>query len=100
MGGKLGHVQTHDDDGVDVRTVMIESPATGTDADADAAEVLAQQAAIAQIGQLALGERSLETLLVEACALVGDVLGAEFVSVSELAHDHSGARVVAGIGWP
>jgi PAS domain S-box-containing protein len=67
--------------------------------DAASAEVLAQQAAIAQIGQLALGERTLEALLDDACVLVGSVLGTEFASVAELDPDRGTARIVAGIGW-
>ncbi|HEY7024732.1 MAG TPA: ATP-binding protein [Candidatus Limnocylindrales bacterium] len=67
--------------------------------DAAAAEVLAQQAAIAQIGQRALEERSLPVLLDEACSLVSSVLGAEYVSISELAPDRKSAKIIAGIGW-
>jgi PAS domain S-box-containing protein len=73
---------------------------TADDGDAAAAEVLAQQAAIAQIGQLALGERSLDALLDDACALVASILGTEFVSVAQLAADGTQARIVAGVGWP
>jgi PAS domain S-box-containing protein len=80
-----------------VETAPIETLAHADNA--EAAEVLAQQAAIAQIGQRALEERSLPTLLAEACALVSHVLGAEFVSISELSPDGESARIIAGVGW-
>jgi len=63
------------------------------------ARVVEQQAAIAQIGQAALGSASLEDLFGEACALVGRVLEAELVSVLELAADGGTLKVIAGNGW-
>jgi len=64
-----------------------------------AAQIVAQQAAIAQIGQSALSHQSLDELLVEASALVGRVLGTDLVSVLELLPDGSGLKVVTGLGW-
>jgi len=78
-------------------TAPIEAP-VHTD-DPAAAEVLAQQAAIAQIGQRALEEWSLPTLFAEACALVSSVLGTEYVSIAELAPDGQSVRIVSGVGW-
>jgi PAS domain S-box-containing protein len=67
---------------------------------ADAAGYLvAQQAAIAQIGQRALEQQSLDALLDEACVLVGAVLETEFVSIAELSADRRTVRIVAGVGW-
>jgi PAS domain S-box-containing protein len=64
-----------------------------------AGRVVAQQAAIAQIGQSALGETSIEALYAEACSVAGRILEAEFVSVLEVAPDGRGLKVVAGTGW-
>jgi PAS domain S-box-containing protein len=61
--------------------------------------IVAQQAAIAHIGQSALSHESLDELLVEASELVGRVLGTDLVSVLELLPDGSGLKVVTGLGW-
>ncbi len=61
--------------------------------------LLAQQEAIAQIGQRALEGESLSVLMAEACELVRTALGAEFVSVLELEEDGKQLRVEAGVGW-
>ncbi len=61
--------------------------------------LLAQQAAIAGIGQRALEGESLSVLMAEACELVRTALGAEFVSVLELEEDGKQLRVEAGVGW-
>ena len=63
------------------------------------AQIVAQQEAIAQIGQSALSHELLGELLVEASALVGRVLGTDLVSVLELLPDGSGLKVVTGLGW-
>ena len=63
------------------------------------AQILAQQAAVAAIGQRALGEQRLEVLLAETTALVGRVLQTELVDVLELAADGQSLRIVAGTGW-
>jgi signal transduction histidine kinase len=60
--------------------------------------IVAQQAAIAHIGQRALEEDSLETLLDEAVQLVARVLDAELVSIAELLPDRS-LKLIAGFGW-
>jgi PAS domain S-box-containing protein len=61
--------------------------------------IVAQQAAIAHIGQSALAHESLDALLAEASELVGRVLGTDLVSVLELLPDKSGLKVVTGLGW-
>ena len=76
------------------------------------AQIVAQQAAIAQIGQRALEERSLERLLSESCEQLARVLDAELTSVAELSADASPvdvperewrrmmiATTVSQIGW-
>jgi PAS domain S-box-containing protein len=63
------------------------------------AQILAQQAAVAAIGQRALSEHRLEVLLAETTALVGRVLQTELVDVLELAPDRQSLKIVAGIGW-
>lgn len=60
---------------------------------------MAQQAAIAHIGQVALGHLSVEELFAEAAGLVSRVLESEPVSLLELAPDRESLRVVAGVGW-
>ena len=62
-------------------------------------DVLAQQAAIAEIGQHALHNAALEELLNEACQRVRDVLRASIVSITELEPDKQSLRVVAGVGY-
>lgn len=81
-------------------------PAARPDFDAPAAlgrsavsQILAQQAAIAEISQHALGERRLEVLLSDTCAMVARILGTELVSVLELSADTRSLKVVAGVGW-
>ena len=64
-----------------------------------AGQVVAQQAAIAHIGQVALGHQSVEELFAESCAMVSRVLATEPISLLELAPDRQSLRVVAGVGW-
>ena len=66
---------------------------------APAAQILAQQAAIAQIGQRALEELSLAELLTETCQLVRQVLEARLVSITRLSDDRTQLTIVAGEGW-
>src|SRR5262245_49491477 len=63
------------------------------------AQIVAQQAAIAQIGQRALEERSLERLLSESCEQLARVLDAELTSVAALSRDGQSLRIVNGTGW-
>src|SRR5215468_7145207 len=62
-------------------------------------QIVAQQAAIAHIGQSALGSESLTELFDEACSLAARVLETEMVSILELLPDRTQAKVVAGVGW-
>jgi PAS domain S-box-containing protein len=62
-------------------------------------QVLAQQAAVAEMAQRALDERNLSALLDETCVLVRRVLGTELVDVLELQPGGDVLRVVAGVGW-
>jgi PAS domain S-box-containing protein len=86
-------------------------PATDTHARRGAAEgarargrsalsqILAQQAAIAELSQHALGEPDRDALLSAASAMVSRILGTELVSVLELSADGKSLKVVAGVGW-
>jgi PAS domain S-box-containing protein len=65
----------------------------------ESVQIVAQQAAIAQIGQSALVHASLDELFDEACALISRVLETELVSVVELLPGDGGLKVVAGVGW-
>ena len=50
-------------------------------------QLVAQQATLAHIGQLALSNRSLGDVFKDACALVGQVLDTELVALLELSAD-------------
>jgi PAS domain S-box-containing protein len=63
------------------------------------AQIVAQQAAIAQLGQAALAPPSLEALFSEACTLISRVLETELVDLLELAPDGRSLKIVAGVGW-
>ncbi|MBV9255127.1 MAG: EAL domain-containing protein [Actinobacteria bacterium] len=56
-----------------------------------------QQAAVARIGQRALSEVDMATLMQEACALVAEVLGVEMTKFFELEEGRMCLR--AGVGW-
>jgi PAS domain S-box-containing protein len=58
-----------------------------------------QQAAVAEIGRLALSNRNLATLMDETAARVAETLGVEFCKILELLPDGSGLRLRAGVGW-
>jgi PAS domain S-box-containing protein len=62
-------------------------------------QVLAQQAAVADVAQRALEAHHLPGLLAEACAIVARTLSTELVDVLELSEDAQSLRVVAGVGW-
>ncbi|HSH22373.1 MAG TPA: ATP-binding protein [Candidatus Caenarcaniphilales bacterium] len=81
-------------------TTLSEQPvAESVDDRSGVEQILAQQAAVATIGQRALSETRFDRLLAEAAALVAEVLGTELVSVMELAPDGHSLRLIAGIGW-
>ncbi len=58
-----------------------------------------QQTAIAKLGQGALSELELSTLLDEAVAIVAQTLEAEYVKVLELLPDRQELLLCAGVGW-
>lgn len=62
-------------------------------------QLVAQQATLAHIGQLALSNRSLDDLFKDACALVGQVLDTELVALLELSADGHTLHLVEGVGW-
>jgi GAF domain-containing protein len=61
---------------------------------------LAQQQAVARIGQLALTNVTLQELLDEACRVVATELRADFAGILELVPDRSAFVIQAGVGWP
>jgi PAS domain S-box-containing protein len=58
-----------------------------------------QQAAVVQIGQLALSGRELAGLFEDCCALVARTLGVEFCKILELAPAGETLLLRAGVGW-
>jgi PAS domain S-box-containing protein len=58
-----------------------------------------QQAAVAALGQLALSEVALDTLLDVAVNRVAETLGVELAKVLELDGERSSLRLRAGVGW-
>ncbi len=62
-------------------------------------QILAQQAAIAELSQRALGERQLDVLLNDVCSVVARILETELVDVLELTPGRRSLRIVAGVGW-
>ena len=62
--------------------------------------VARQQAAVAELGQRALGGLVLEELVDEAVAVTARELDAELVSLLELTGDGRGLLIRAGHGWP
>jgi two-component system cell cycle sensor histidine kinase/response regulator CckA len=60
---------------------------------------LAQQQAVARIGQLALTKAPLQDVLDEACRVVAVELNADFAGVLELLPDGSAFVIQAGVGW-
>jgi PAS domain S-box-containing protein len=58
-----------------------------------------EQAAVARIGQLALGGRDLAELFDEACSLVARTLGVELCKVLELLPGGQALHLRSGVGW-
>jgi len=56
-----------------------------------------QQAAVARLGQRALSEVDMVTLMQEACTIVAEVLGVEMTKFFEL--DEGEMLLLAGVGW-
>jgi signal transduction histidine kinase len=64
------------------------------------AELLRQQAVLAQFGEFALRSDDLDDILHQACHLVGQACGTGFAKVMEFQPDGVTLLVRAGIGWP
>jgi two-component sensor histidine kinase len=62
-------------------------------------ELLAQQAVLAEFGELALRTDDLDLILNEACRLVGRALGTDLAKVMERQADGRALLVRAGVGW-
>lgn len=58
-----------------------------------------QQAAVAEIGQHALGSDDLDALMAQTAARVAQTLGVEFCEILELLPEGSALRLRAGVGW-
>jgi PAS domain S-box-containing protein len=58
-----------------------------------------QQAAVAQVGQCALGLDDLPVLMDEACVIVAETLGLEYCKVLELLPEGNSLLLRAGFGW-
>jgi diguanylate cyclase (GGDEF)-like protein len=61
---------------------------------------LAQQAAVARLGELALRRATLDELMEAACRAVAEGLEVELVHLLERAEEPGLMRVSAGVGWP
>src|ERR1700682_2659444 len=61
---------------------------------------LAQQQAVARLGQLALTDVPGQELLDEACRIVAVELRTDLAAVLELLSDRSAFVLMAGVGWP
>ncbi|HEX8918659.1 MAG TPA: ATP-binding protein [Chloroflexota bacterium] len=61
---------------------------------------IAQQAAVAQLGQEALGRTDLDGLMHDIVSLVMENLDAELCAVLELMPETQGFRVRSAVGWP
>lgn len=70
------------------------------DAEEQLAARVAQQAAVASLGQRALAAPNLDSVLQDAVAVVADTLGVQFAAVLELEPGGAEFRVRAGTGWP
>lgn len=62
-------------------------------------ELLRQQTALAQFGEMALMSDDLDEILTEACRLAGEALGTDLAKVVELQADGKTLLVRAGVGW-
>ena len=58
-----------------------------------------QQQAVAQLGELALRERALQTVFTHAVATVAETLAVEYCKVLELLPEGDAMRLCAGVGW-
>jgi PAS domain S-box-containing protein len=61
---------------------------------------LAQQSAVARLGQLALSTMDIDMIREEAVKLLSEYLPADFTNISELLPGNTELLVTAGTGWP
>src|SRR6185437_13690620 len=61
--------------------------------------LLRQQRALAQFGELALKAHDLDTILQEACRLVGEALGTDLAKIITCEDGGQNLLVRAGVGW-
>jgi PAS domain S-box-containing protein len=89
-----------DEDGVVVRFAGIAEDITERkQAEAALAKVARQQAAVAELGKLALTGGELQELFDRAVEMVAKTLGVEYCNVWQLLPDDSALKLVAGVGW-
>ena len=78
---------------------MIDAAHAPTPIEAELQARLRQQAAVATLGQRALGGIDVSTLLDETATLVAHTLAAEYCKVLELLPDGTALLLRAGVGW-
>ena len=61
---------------------------------------VAQQAAVARLGERALEQVESSELIEQACVAATEILDVEFATVAELSPDRHTFRLCAGVGWP
>jgi diguanylate cyclase (GGDEF)-like protein/PAS domain S-box-containing protein len=69
-------------------------------AEAELERRVAQQAAVARLGERALERADISVLIDQACKAATELLGVELASVAELSPDRKTLRLCAGTGWP
>ncbi|HUY60510.1 MAG TPA: EAL domain-containing protein [Candidatus Dormibacteraeota bacterium] len=79
--------------------VQVEDVTARRQAEELAARRTAQQALIAELGRMALGERDLGALFHRAAVMVASGVGVEFSKVLELEPGGATCRLRAGVGW-
>ena len=68
--------------------------------DAELEQRVAQQAAVARLGEHALEGASTSSLMQEAVARAAEILGVEVAGVAELLSEEAGFVLRSGFGWP
>ncbi|TVV72564.1 sensor histidine kinase [Sphingomonas solaris] len=67
---------------------------------ADLDQLLERQRILAEFGLSSMKTDDLDTVLTEACRLVGQALGTNLAKILEIDHDGQSMLVRAGVGWP
>ncbi|MDS0284617.1 GAF domain-containing protein [Haloarcula onubensis] len=70
-----------------------------TGEESDLQQRVRQQEVVAELGQHALAERDIESLLQRACGEVAETLGTDYCKVLELADDGEELLLRSGVGW-